>query len=108
MVIAFDSLWLRAVCENREEADAELGPAVARVLRSRLADLDAANSATDLIAGSPRVITEGDFEYMAVNLQDGMRIEFMANYVKNPADGADHIVWANVSRIKIIGIRHGK
>jgi toxin HigB-1 len=107
LVIAFDSLWLRAICENGQKADADLGPDIARALRGRLADLDAANSATDLIAGIPRVITDGELEYMAVNLQDGMRIEFMANHVKNPIDGAGHIVWANVSRIKIIGIRHG-
>ena len=107
LVIAFDSLWLREVCENREKADAELGSTVARALRNRLADLDAANSAADLVAGSPRVIKDGELEYMAVNLQEGLRIEFTANHVRNPADDPDHIDWANVSRIKIVGIRHG-
>ena len=107
MVIAFDSLSLRAVCENAEEADLELGLAVAQTLRKRLADLRAATSPTDLVAGGPRVLNDGDLEYMAINLRDGFRIKFVPNHVKNPLDNANRIDWAKISRIKIIGILHG-
>lgn len=107
LVLAFDSLWLRAVCEDTDKADSDLGAVVARTLRNRLADLSAASSPMDLIAGSPRVIKDGDLEYMVITLHDGFRIEFVPNHVNNPRDGANQIDWAKVSRIKIIGIRHG-
>jgi hypothetical protein len=106
LVIAFDSLSLRAVCENAEQADSELGPVVAQTLRKRLADLRAATSATDLVAGGPRVLNDGDLEYMALNLRDGFRILFVPNHVKNPRDSANRIDWAKIGRIKIIGIPH--
>lgn len=106
LVIAFDSLWLRAVCEGADKADSELGAVVARMLRNRLADLSAASSPMDLVAGGPRVIKDGDLEYMVISLQNGFRIELVPNHVNNPRDRADRIDWARVSRIKIIGIRH--
>jgi len=60
----------------------------------------------DLVAGGPRVIKDGDLEYMVISLQNGFRIELVPNHVNNPRDRADRIDWARVSRIKIIGIRH--
>jgi hypothetical protein len=61
----------------------------------------------DLVAGSPRVTKDGDLECMVFNRQDGFMIEFVPNHVNNPRDGANRIDWARVSRIKIIGVRHG-
>lgn len=104
LVIAFDSLSLRAVCENVEQADSELGPVVAQTLRKRLADLRAATSPTDLVAGSPRVLNDGDLEYMALNLREGFRVVLVPNHVKNPRNRANRIEWAKINRIKIIGI----
>lgn len=108
MVIAFDSLSLRAVCENADQADSELGPVVAQSLRNRLADLRAATSPKDLTAGSPRVLNNGDLEYMTLNVREGFRILFVPNHVNNPHDSANRIEWARVSRIKIIGICNDK
>jgi hypothetical protein len=107
LVIAFDSLELRAVCEDADKANTELGDATARTLRTRLSDLGAASSPLDLVAGSPRLVTDGDLEYMVVDLHGGSRIEFVPNHVNNPRDGTHHIRWEKVGRIKIIGIRHG-
>lgn len=106
MVIAFDSLPLRAVCEDANQADSDLGPVVARTLRSRLADLRAATSPADLVAGRPRVVVDGDREYMELSVGEGFRILFEANHVNNPRDTASRIDWAKVSRIKIVGIRN--
>ena len=62
LVLAFDSLHLRAICENTDQGDSELGAVVARTLRNRLADLKAATSPADLIAGIPRVLSKGNLE----------------------------------------------
>jgi toxin HigB-1 len=104
LVLAFDSMSLRAVCEDAAQANTELGPAVAEALRHRLADLRAATSPADLIAGSPRVLHVGAYEYMSVNLTEGFRMVFAPNHVKNPRDAANGIDWTKVSRIKIIEI----
>ena len=53
MELAFESRWLRTVCENEADADRELGLAVAETLRHRLADLLAATSIDDILAGKP-------------------------------------------------------
>jgi hypothetical protein len=92
------------MCEDAAHADSQLGPVVAQSLRNRLADLRAASSPKDLVVGGPRVIGNGDAEYMILNLRDGYRMLFAPNHVKNPRDNANRIEWAKVSRIKIIEI----
>ncbi len=104
LVIAFDSRSLRALCENADQADSELGPVAARTLRSRLADLDAATSPSDLVAGSPRVLGDGDDERMELNVGEDLRILFVSNHKENPRNGSNRIDWPKVSRIRIIGI----
>lgn len=103
LVIAFASQSLRALCENPATADTELGPEVAQALRSRLADLRAATSLSDLVAGSPRILNHRRL-CMAVNLRDGFQMIFAANHVHNPRDGQNGIDWAKVRRIKIVEI----
>ena len=55
MEIAFNTKSLRAICESEAKAKRELGPSVAGILKHRLADLQAAKSANDLVAGQPRM-----------------------------------------------------
>jgi hypothetical protein len=103
LVIAFASQSLRAICENPTTADTELGPAVAQTLRNRLADLRAATSLSDLVAGSPRILNHRS-QCMAVNLREGFQMIFAPNHVNNPRDGRNGIDWTKVRRIKIVEI----
>ncbi len=102
MELAFDSKSLRAVCENEAEAKLELGATVAEILKHRLADLRAATSVKDLVAGRPRI--SADREHMIVDLCDGYRIVFKANHPKNPKSDTEDVDWERVSRIKILRI----
>jgi hypothetical protein len=54
--LAFDSKSLRTTCESERQAKLELGDVVAEVLKHRLADLLAAKSVKDLVAGQPRLL----------------------------------------------------
>ena len=103
--LAFESRSLRTICESESNAKCELGSTVAEVLKHRLADLRAATSVNDLVAGQPR---ERDGvnqqKEMVVELCDGYRIAFEANHRKNPMKETDILDWAKVSRIKILRI----
>lgn len=107
LVIAFDSQRLRAICENVERAEQELGSLVAPVLLRRLADLRAATSPKDLVVGSPFVRLEAGMEYMVICLRGGFRIVFAPNHVENPRDGSGKVDWTRVGRIRITDISNG-
>jgi hypothetical protein len=107
--LAFDSPWLRTVCESERVAKDELGGAVAEVLKHRLADMAAATSVADLVAGRPRGLGGTARNQMAVDLCEGYVITFAANHTKNPNTETGDLDWKRVSRIKILRIErdHG-
>lgn len=103
--LAFESKELRDICESKAEARRILGDRVARMLRHRLADLSAATSPKDLVAGAPRLGQQRGT--MALDLSEGNVIVFKANHPTNPKTTAGHIDWENVSRVKILRIGRG-
>jgi hypothetical protein len=107
--LAFHSPWLRAICESERFANDELGEAVAQVLKRRLADMAAATSVVDLVAGRPRLVGGTAFDQMAVDLYEGFVITFAANHTKNPKTETGDLDWKRVTRIKILRIEcdHG-
>lgn len=109
MELAFNSKSLRTICESERQAKLELGDAVAEILKHRLADLRAATSVKDLVAGRPRVLDGAALQQMVVDLRDGYRIVFTANHTKNPMTETGDLDWERVSRIKILRIErdHG-
>ena len=104
LVLAFDSKSLRTICESEAHAKHELGPAVAEVLKHRLADLRAATSVEDLVVGRPRQLDGADDEHMVVDLCDGHRLVFCANQLNKPVTESGKLDWQMVSRIKILKI----
>lgn len=101
MELAFDSKSLRTICENEDYAKQELGPAIAAVLRHRLADLRVGTSIKDIIVG--RIHLSGDKnQNVTVELCDGYQLLFCTNHPKNPMDEFDKIDWSRVNRIKIL------
>jgi len=105
--LAFDSKALRTICESEGQAKLELGVTVAESLKHRLADLVAATSTNDLLAGRPRVCANG--RDMVLDLCNGHVIVFTANHVNNPMTETNIVDWARVTRIKILRIEsdHG-
>lgn len=102
--LAFASKSLRTICENQAHARRELGPAVSEILKHRLADLLAATSVKDLIAGRPRVLDGTDTQQITVDLCNGYRMVFCANHSRNPFTEAGQIDWNKVSRVKVLRI----
>lgn len=104
MELAFEAKALRSICESEAEAKRALGCRVAETLKHRLADLRAATSVEDLVAGQPRNLGGDDLHHMAVDLSDVCRMVFCANHARNPTTDAGDIDWSRVSRVKILRI----
>ena len=103
--LAFDTRTLRNICEKEEEAIQKFGPNVAGALKHRLADLRAAISTNDIVAGSPYIVKEAQYsEYMVITLGQGYRMTFSANHPNNHITLDGNIDWLKVSRIKILQI----
>lgn len=99
MEIAFDSIPIRNLCEDALRAEEDLGPEVAASLRSRLADIRAATSVSDLLLGNPHWV-EGT---LRVSLAAGYVLIFVANHVSNPMN-ENGVIWNKVTRVRILSI----
>ena len=104
MYLAFHSTELREICEFEERALEQLGIDVSQSLKERLADLMAAQSPNDLVAGSPRSIRSQNDEFMVVDLSHEYQITFVANHPVNPVDDSGAIDWSRVSRVRITNV----
>jgi hypothetical protein len=102
--LAFNTKPLRTLCESEFQAKSDLGERVAEILKHRLADLRAATSTKDLIAGRPLELDGADRQLMAIDLCDNHRIVFCANHTRNPTNETDDLDWPRISRIKILRI----
>jgi plasmid maintenance system killer protein len=95
LVLAFASKSLREICEAEEQAARRFGKKVTGSLKHRLADLEAAPAALDLIAGRPQL--QNPSGHYSVRLADGFCLEFAANHVKNPADKKGEVEMGSAS-----------
>lgn len=98
--ISYRFQWLRDVCEDDSRAAAKFGKAVAKALRARLSDINAASTVMQLVVGKPFPVGNQDFK---VELADGFRLVFSSNH-KTTRNSTNPIDWATITRIKIIGI----
>ena len=85
-------------------AKLKLGDAVSEVLKHRLADLRAAGSVSDLVAGRPRILHRSNPEKMVLDLCDGYHVVFVPNNIERPTTETGELDWQRVSRIRIIRI----
>jgi hypothetical protein len=100
LIIAFETLELRTLCETQAAAEEELGVEVAAKLRGRLADLRASANVTEMPTGNPMF---GDVE-VSVDLSDRHILRFRSNHAKPPQDSQGAIDWKRVNRVRIVGI----
>ncbi len=100
--LAFESMLLRTICEKDAQAKHELGDTVAEVLKHRLADLVAAKSVADLVAGRPRL--GDDPSHMVLDLGENHRLVFKANHTNNPVTSSNDLDWGRVTRVKILRV----
>jgi toxin HigB-1 len=71
--IRFKDRKLRELCEKQAVARKKLGEACAHKLRKRLADLEAAETVTDLVAGNPHPLKHDRAGQFALDLTGGQR-----------------------------------
>lgn len=103
MELAFNSLRLRSWCENSEEALLSFKAVVVEHLQNRLADIRAAGSPMDLIAGSPN-FTDGRVPRLTVLLADTHIMTCTVNHATPTRDTSGNIDWSRVRRLRIMSI----
>lgn len=95
---------LRALCEQQRLANKKLGTPCARKLRSRLADIVAAASVSELVAGRPHPL-KGDREgQFSLSLNGGVRLVFEPAHNPVPQLASGGIDWAQIKQVNILFI----
>lgn len=103
MEITFTSSKLQRLCEQQAIAQKKLGRDCVRKLRSRLADLEAATSVQDLVAGRPHPLKGDRLGQFSLDLQGGKRLfEPADDPIPYKEDGS--IDWAQVTDVHIVFI----
>lgn len=93
MHIEFSSVDLKELCESERRAVRELGRPCAKKLFARLADLNAAENVSELIAGRPHPLKGDRAGQFAVRLEGGKRLVFSPANEPLPLDGNGAIEW---------------
>ena len=104
MEITFYNSKLRKLCEQNNKAQQKLGENCARKLRSRLSDLEVAQSVGELVAGRPHPLDGNRAGQFAVDLADGKRLVFKPNDDPIPKKEDGSIDWLNVTKVCIVFI----
>lgn len=104
MEITFGDGKLQRQCEQQALAQKQLGKSCARKLRSRLADLDATKSVSDLVAGRPHPLKGDRAGQFALDLEGGKRLVFKPANDPIPRKDDGGIDWAKVTHICIVFI----
>lgn len=101
MEIHFKDKTLRELCEKRAAAVKKLGDVVARKLRTRLDDLEAAPTVAALAAGRPHPLKGDRAGQFAVDLAGGYRLVFAPDHDPTPTHPDGSTDWARVTIICI-------
>lgn len=101
MELAFLDKKIRLICEDGDEASAILGPAVAKALQNRLADLDAASNVTDLLVGNAMEHGEGVEAYYSLDIENGYLLFFRPSHTRIHTI-KNCINWKRVTKIQIL------
>ncbi|MGK7896898.1 MAG: type II toxin-antitoxin system RelE/ParE family toxin [Xenococcus sp. (in: cyanobacteria)] len=104
MKITFKDKKLRKLCEVQKEAQKKLGAKCARKLRSRLADLIAAETVSELASGRPHPLKGKRAGEFALDLDGGKRLVFELANDTVPLNEDGSIDWSKVTFVCIVFI----
>ncbi|NEO43004.1 MAG: killer suppression protein HigA [Moorea sp. SIO4G2] len=114
MKITIPDKKLKKLCEEPSVAQKKLGAKAAEKLKSRLADLSAAQAVTELVAGRPHPVQPNklgksfyqkfyNFEHLfALDLNGGLRLVFQADVEPLPLKADESLDWSKVNQICIV------
>ena len=97
MDIGFKNKKLKKLCDQKNHAQQKLGQVCARKLRTRLADLMAAGSVADLVAGRPHPLTDDRQDQFALDLEGAKRLVFEPANDPIPRNEDRSIDWKEVT-----------
>ncbi len=101
MEILFENKAVREICEKAAVAKKKLGDVSARKLKSRLAEMKAASSVTELVAGNPHPLKGDRLGQYALSLAGGWRITFYPGNDPVPRKPDASIAWEQVTIVVI-------
>lgn len=105
MELAFATKCLRHLCESEVRAERRLGVLGARALQRRLAEIVAAESVEDLVAGQPRFIRENPHEQLVLRVGDNFEVVLKVNHNSVPMLESGTVDWAQVTRVQVLSIK---
>ena len=101
MEIGFATKKLEKLCVDAAHARKILGVDGAKKLRTRLAEIEAAQCVAELVAGHPHPLTGDMAGSFALRLDDGRRLVFQPQHDPLPLKTDESIDWERVSNVKI-------
>ncbi|MET0001278.1 MAG: killer suppression protein HigA [Candidatus Thiodiazotropha lotti] len=102
--IGFKNKKLKKLCLTSKEADKTLGFSCARKLRTRLAEIDAAQNVEELIAGRPHPLIGDRLGEFSLDLAGGYRLVFRPERQPPPIKEDGGIDWSNVENVIVVFI----
>lgn len=102
--ICFETVELRALCEDEELAVDELGNAAVDALKKRLADIRAADCMHDVLAGNPVAGPYGQTDCYRLELANGLRLVLVPNHANPRESTAGGTDWPRVRRVRIVAL----
>lgn len=99
MELSFATKTLRSLCEDEDAAVQKFGKKAAAELRARIADLRAADSVADIVAGAPRFFE--DDPRMTISVLEELEIVLRPNHLNMPLQAAGGVDWSHVRRLRI-------
>ncbi|WP_061227202.1 hypothetical protein [Leptospira interrogans] len=106
LILAFQNVQLRKLCERESQALKFLGEPVSSKLRNRLSDLRAASSVQDLVLGDliDELGSSENIKIFSIDLGTNYEMVCISNHNPQPLLSPSKIDWQRVFRIKIIKI----
>jgi proteic killer suppression protein len=100
-ILRFKDKALQQTCEKRAVATRLLGDICAKKLFTRLADLEAAATVADLVAGNPHPLKGDRLGQFAVSLAGGWRLVFAPANDPIPLSEDESVDWSQVTIVSI-------
>ena len=104
MEIEFADKKLQKMCEDEKFANKKIGSVCLKKLKTRISDILAAESVSELNAGEPHPLSRKREGQYAITICGGLRLIFVPANNPTPLNESNNIDWQNVTKIIIIEI----
>lgn len=104
MEINFPTKELRALCEEESYAAQQLDMKVADALKRRLADIMAADTIHDVMAGNPQLGSYDNVDCFHIDLGQNFRLTVASNRKADRTAGSGTVDWTRVRRVRVVAV----